>query len=256
MAIDFGKQVGPLPLGAWVIVVGGGLGIALWSRQNGGDEPEIVEDTSGDPGVGEGGGTPGWLPINPPSTGSDNSGAVYETNEEWARAAITWLIAQNYDPGVSNSAITKGIAGGQDISGNKMSMQEWALWSLALKKFGSPPQPVNVPPPVSVPGPVTPAPNPPPVRPPVTKPPVVRPMPTPRPVPGPTKLRYRTIYITPAARSLSAAVAAYNRKYGTRHTWQDVWNYNLKNRPASTVKTLKNRGPNKVYLGSSFWIPY
>lgn len=256
MAIDFGKQVGPLPLGAWVVVVGGGLGIALWTRQNGSsEEPEIVEDTSGDEGVGEGPGTPGFLPINPPSSGGTDDGS-YETNEEWSRAAIRWLIAQGYDPSLSNNAITKALAGGTDISGNKMSMQEWALWSIALRQFGSPPQPVNVLPPTSVPGPVTPPPPPPVVRPPIRKP---RPLPV--PLPGPTQPpgrripRYRTIRITPANRTLSEAVAAYNRQHRTRHTWQEVWNFNLRYRPASTVATLRRRGPNKVYIGSTFWVP-
>lgn len=250
MALDLGKQVGPLPLGAWIVVVGGGLGIAIWSRQNGDDEPVVVEDTSGDPGVGEGPGTPGFIPINPPTTGQD-TGAVYDTNEEWGRAAITWLVSQGYDPAMSNNAVTKALAGGQDISGNKMSMQEWALWSIVLRKFGSPPQPVNVLPPTSVPGPVTPAPLPAPVKPPAPKP---KPT-TPKPPTPPKRPAYRVIYITPTARSLSAAVSAYNKRHGTRHTWQSVWEFNLKWRPASTVKTLKSRGPNKTYIGSSFWVP-
>ena len=50
--IDFGKQIGPLPLGAWIVVVGGGLGIAVWNRKNGSnDAPIPVEDTSGDAGA-------------------------------------------------------------------------------------------------------------------------------------------------------------------------------------------------------------
>lgn len=43
------------------------------------------------------------------------------------------------------------------------------------------------------------------------------------------------------------------KKYGM--SWKDIWNYNLKNRKPSTVKTLKKRGPNLIYSGSKFYIP-
>ncbi len=60
--LDLGKQIGPLPLGAWIVVVGGGLGIALYTRRMG-QSSEPVIDTSPDPGVGEGGFQP-----TPPGT--------------------------------------------------------------------------------------------------------------------------------------------------------------------------------------------
>lgn len=256
--LDLGKQIGPLPLGAWIAVVGGGLGIALWSRSRGdGGEVEIVEDTSGTPGVGEGAGTPGFIPINPPNqTPGDNVTEEYNTNEEWGRAAIEYLIGQGHPAGIANSAITKALAGGE-INGAKMSPQEWSLWSIALRKLGSPPTPVNVPPPTSVPGPVIPPPGPNP------KPPVSKPQPgrvagvankTPTATAA-TKGRYRTIVILPG-QSLSSAVAAYNRRNNTRVTWQTVWDYNLRWRSPSTIATLKKRGPNTVYAGSTFWVPY
>jgi len=138
--MDLGKQIGPLPLGAWIAVVAGGLGIALWSRNQGSaDEPEIVEDTSGTPGVGTGV-NGSWVDVSPPSSGSGSgTGITYDSNEAWGQAAINYLIAQGYSPGLANSAITKGLAGGSDIGGVKMSVQEWTLWNLALAKFGAPP---------------------------------------------------------------------------------------------------------------------
>jgi len=42
-------------------------------------------------------------------------------------------------------------------------------------------------------------------------------------------------------------------KYGM--DWRDIWNYNLKNRNPSAVRTLKKRGPNLIYKGSTFYIP-
>jgi hypothetical protein len=61
--LDLGKPVGPLPLGAWIIVVGAGVGIALYARKGG--SGGFIEDTSMDPGVGTG---PGWTAIYPPTS--------------------------------------------------------------------------------------------------------------------------------------------------------------------------------------------
>lgn len=250
--MDFGKQIGPLPLGAWVAVVAGGLGIALWSRQKGAEPPVVVEDTSGTPGVGAGG-TGSWVDIGKPPT--DNTSPVgYATNEAWGQAAINWLIAQGYAPGLASAAITKALAGGEDISGNKMSIQEWSLWTLALKQLGAPPQPVNVSPPTSVPGPVTPPTNPPPVTPPAPKP-NPNPAPTPPP-PAQGQGRYEEWRITRQNPTLSHLVQASNRKHGTNHSWQFVWEYNLKWRSPATVAVLKARGPNVVFMNSMFEIPY
>ncbi|MFE0812670.1 fibronectin type III domain-containing protein [Streptomyces sp. NPDC058848] len=85
-----------------------------------------------------------------------------------------------------------------------------------------------------------------------TKPPTTKP----KPAPKPPSNRHRTWRITKSGQTLSDLVAAYNRYHKTNHTWQEIWAYNLKHRSASTVKTLKARGPNKVYRGSSFWFPY
>lgn len=252
--MDLGKQIGPLPLGAWIAVVAGGLGIALWSRQKSAEAPVVVEDTSGTPGVGEGG-TGSWIDIGKPPT--DNTSPVgYASNEAWGQAAINWLIAQGYAPGIASAAITKALAGGSDIDGNKMSIQEWSLWTLALKQLGAPPQPVNVSPPTSVPGPVTPPTQPPPVKPPAPKPgkpvpPVVTPTPQPS---GPG--RYAEWRISAQNPTLSHLVAASNRKNGTNLSWQSVWEFNLKWRNPATVALLKARGPNKVFMNSMFYIPY
>lgn len=231
--MDLGKQIGPLPLGAWMAVVAGGLGIALWSRNQNSQEPEIVEDVSGDPGVGEG---PGWTAVPPPSTSPTDGGIKYESNEAWGQAAINWLIAQGYQPGIASSAITKGLNGGQDYEGKKMSIQEWSLWSLALAKFGSPPYPVNVAPPTTVPGPVTPNPKPPTTKPPTTKPPTTR-------VPPYVEV------IAKRGDSISKIAGRYGKG------WREVWDFNLKYRSAATAALLRARGPNLIYAGTRIWVP-
>lgn len=232
-SIDLGKQVGPLPLGAWIAVVGGGLAIAYWQRNAGAsEEPEIVEDVSGDEGVGEG---PGWTYV-PPTPGDAAPGVKYDSNEAWGQAAINWLIAQGYPPGVASSAITKGLSGGVDIEGNKMSIQEWALWQIALRQFGSPPYPVNVQPPKSTPGPVTPTNPPPATNPGTSKPPSTR-------VPA------HIVVVAKSGDSISKIAARYGK------TWQEVWNFNLKYRSPATVAIMKARGPNLIFSGTRIWVP-
>lgn len=153
MALDLGKQVGPLPLGAWLAAGGAGIGLALYTRRMGAapTDPSLAPvDTGADPGVGTG---PGWVAVPPPTTGP--VAPDVSTNEAWGVAAINWLIAQGYDAAVSDSAIRKYLAG------TKMSVQEYALYRIALTHFGSPPSPLppgenptTNPPPTSTP-PVT-----------------------------------------------------------------------------------------------------
>lgn len=150
-AVDLGKQVGPLPLGAWVAVVGAGLGIAVYTRrQSGTSEPTVVDDTSGVPGVGTGG-SGLWTDITTPTTGTSTTPTTYTDNESWGSAAINRLIAANYSPAQVYSAITKALAGGSGE--NKLSVQEYAVWSQALTFLGAPPTPITIPSPTTTPTP-------------------------------------------------------------------------------------------------------
>lgn len=237
--LDLGKQLGPLPLGAWIAVVGGGLAIAYWQRNAGsGDAVDTTTDT-GEADINDVGTGPGWTAVPPPSTApTDSTSIKYETNEAWGQAAINWLIAQGYNPGISSSAITKALNGGTDISGTKMSIQEWTLWSLALTKFGSPPYPVNVAPPTSIPGPVT--------QPP--KPPIGK-WPTPKPGGGTTRIPPYWDEVAKSGDSISKIAARHGK------SWQETWAFNLKYRPASTISIMKARGPNKIFAGTHIWVP-
>jgi hypothetical protein len=140
--IDLGKQVGPLPLGAWVAVVGAGLGVALYTRRQSAAsaEPTVVEDTSGIPGVGTG--VNGmWTDVTPvPPT---DAPTVYTDNDSWGRAAIDRLVADGYPSAQVYSAITKALAGG--TGDNALSVSEFAIWARALVLLKTPPTPVGVP---------------------------------------------------------------------------------------------------------------
>lgn len=154
MAVDLGKMYGPLPLGAWLAVVGGGIGIAVYTRRQNAQEPItdpdlMPEDTGTTPGVGVGG-SGQWIDLNPPPAGGGDAPA--STNEEWARQTIVKMMALGYPPAQVNSAITKFLVE------ETLSPQEFAILNEALRKFGSPPVPVKGPfqgnsPPVTTPPP-------------------------------------------------------------------------------------------------------
>lgn len=134
--MDLGKMVGPLPLGAWLAVGGTGLGVALWARGTGsgmvGDaEPVAGVDEWSSTGTGVNG---QWVDVTPP----DTSSATVTDNDEWGRRAVTWLIAEGYDAGLSASAI------GKALQERRLSVREYALWWLALREFGPPPYAVIV----------------------------------------------------------------------------------------------------------------
>ena len=168
MAIEMAKQVGPLQVGAWIAVVGGGLAIAFYSQRNNGNSgPSIVEanDTSGYPGVGVGGTPSGYVPTD--LAAANTEGAI-TSNEVWAARATRILIASNYDPILADSAVRKYI------TGNQLSITEQMLISIALAALGPlptplPPGPDPLSPPKSVPDVVVPPP-PPPAQTPVEKP--------------------------------------------------------------------------------------
>jgi hypothetical protein len=141
---DLGKQVGPLPLGGWLVVVAGGLGIGYFINRNmanSAPEPDLTQMTESD--VGKGG---GQFVYDPP-TSVDRPEEAPDTNEAWAARAITWLIAQRHDPITSNSAVMKFL------SSSTLTQQEQALISLVLAHQGPPPTPV--PPPETTPPPTT-----------------------------------------------------------------------------------------------------
>jgi hypothetical protein len=226
--IDFGRQIGPLPLGAWVAVVGGGLAIAWYSRRSGSTTPVIVEDTSGNPGVGEG--ASGFVNASPITV---DGPPAPTTNEEWARNALNFLIGQGWDANVADSAVRKYLESTQ------LSLQESAMIRFALVKLGAPPVPLPTPPPV-------------PTVPPVVTPPPVVPVPT-QPTQVPVALRYVIVKPWPSRYSTLSGIAyAY---YGRTDAWHDIYNANRKGytRPDGSPGFISN--PQYLRPGDKLWVP-
>jgi len=227
---DFGKQIGPLPLGAWIVVVAGGLGIAYYTRRSGGGKsPTVVEDTSGDPGVGAG--ASGFVNASPITV--DNTPPGPATNEEWAVKAINYLIAQGYDPNEADNAIRKYLESTQ------LNQQEYALVRIALAKLGSPPVPLPIPPPPPDPvQPVTP----------VTPPP-------PAPVQPPPAPQIRLVMVTPWPTRRSTLWGIALDFYGNGNRWPELYNANRKGttRPDGSPGYISN--PQYLRPGDMVYVP-
>ena len=247
MALDLGKQVGPLPLGAWIAVVGGGLGLGFYTyrqqnKSTGSSTPTVVDNTSGQPGVGDGS-VGGWQSTTP----TDQSGATqttsFTTNEQWGTACITWLIAQGYNPVTSDSAIRKYLAGGDPAP----STQEWSLISLALAHYGPPPSPL--PPSESQPPDNTPPPPPTQGNGGTTTPP------PPPPPNNPPAAQGGWDFITPWPSKGSTLWGQATIHYGDGNKWPTIYNANKVGvrRPDGSMGMISN--PNLVYTGWKLWIP-
>lgn len=210
--MDLGKQVGPLPLGAWVAVVAGGLGLAYYSyAHSGSSTPAATTDpnaglynTVGNGAVG------GWDQTAPSAS---TTTATLVTNEQWGRQGINWLIAQGYDASESDSAIRKYLAGNDPGP----SIKEYVLQGLVLAHFGAPP---NALPPSLTPAPTitpTPAPVPTPV-------PTPTPTPTPAPPPAPAAARWYTVTPWPTKGSTLWGIAEIF--YGNGSQYSRIFNAN------------------------------
>lgn len=150
-----GKQVGPLPAGAWIAVVGGGLAIGWYFSKGSAEANKSAAAVPlTEPGVGTGGG--GQLIYDPPTNVEAPSNAV-TTNEQWANRAINWLISsKGMNPGIAQAAITKFL------TGQNRDIVEQGMINLALMEYGAPPEQVPLPeapiptpqPPVTPPKPV------------------------------------------------------------------------------------------------------
>ena len=142
MDFDLGKKLGPLPMGVWIAVIVGGLGLGYFINKN--MAAGSTEEPSGS-GVDEGVGTGGLVPVpwNPPDdTEEEPSGPT--DNAAWGNLAVLYLQGLGYKPTDVDNAVRKYL------SGMPLSVKENAWLSQALLKLGPPPEPIA---PVDVPEP-------------------------------------------------------------------------------------------------------
>lgn len=133
MAFDLSKQIGPLPLGMWLLVGTGGIGVAyvinkqMAKNAAGAGEPSTAQLTES----GVGAGSAGQLIYTPPSTVPTQTDA---TNDAWGRNVTNWLVTRGISPTAADQAVRKYLAG------NALTTAELAMLNLAIVQFGVPPQ--------------------------------------------------------------------------------------------------------------------
>lgn len=135
--MDLGRKVGPLPLGAWVAVVGGGLALS-WYISTKQPSPDTTESSTtgtltGDEASGVGG---GQFIYEPPQVSTPVAPTI-TNNDEWAGAAIRFLISKGYDAASADAAIRLYMAAMQ------LNTAQWAMVTQALAYLGPPPIPLE-----------------------------------------------------------------------------------------------------------------
>jgi len=131
-----GKKVGPLPLGVWLLAVGGGLAVAYYLNRSNGSAPA---DSSGAGDFGSATSATGtgansvWAANQPPGSPSTPS---ISTNVQWEQAASDYLLGIGADPALVDSAMRKYLFN------QPLSQQEQAIINAAIRQFGLPPEPL------------------------------------------------------------------------------------------------------------------
>ncbi|NEC07304.1 hypothetical protein G3I26_18775, partial [Streptomyces sp. SID7909] len=160
-----GKKLGPLPVGIWVLAVGGGLIFAYYMRSNSSGD-DVTEDTSGTDTGGTGEGSyPYGVPNGVGQWAGSGSGTTEDdaedktlptTNEQWQRRAVQILIGRGYEAVAVDRAISAYLGG------ESLTTIQRAIINEAILLIG--------PPPVSPPSPTSPDSPPPTTTPPNPKP--------------------------------------------------------------------------------------
>jgi len=135
------QPAGPLPVGAWVAVVVGGLGVGYMARRRpkaaaAGPATPAAGGVGPADGYGYGPGVYGGSSVA--ATGSSALPATrsYSTNDEWGQAAISALIGHGYTPTVAANAVNSYLYPNSD---HPPTVQETAAIGAAILYAGSPP---------------------------------------------------------------------------------------------------------------------
>lgn len=127
-----GKQLGPLPVGVWIAIVGGGLVISFYlanknTKKGGTDNTDTTQPGAlVYTGVGGNDGTSD----DPDKTTT----AGFQTNEAWAQAAKNYLISQGVDAKEASDAVDLYI------NAQALNNKQNAMISTVTRALGAPPQ--------------------------------------------------------------------------------------------------------------------
>lgn len=127
------EQVGPLPGGAWLAVIGGGLAIGYLGRRKrtAANTAPVPADTA------QWQSSQGAVQYVGPGTGVTSMGTPKPaTNEEWAQQAVSVLIGMGTLASKATNAISHVL---YPDSANPTSADDSALYNLASTRIGPPP---------------------------------------------------------------------------------------------------------------------
>lgn len=158
------RRVGPLPVGAWLVIAGVGVAAIAYVARRRAATPEPVDAPTGDEAPGDGlastitrptpftlGGfaIPGAVQATgsgvPTSNPLDGEQPEPQTNSDWEQRANRYAIARGIQGTIASGAFAKYLMG------EALDPQELNIVDLTLSAIGPPPEPV--PPPVVKPSP-------------------------------------------------------------------------------------------------------
>lgn len=252
------KEIGPFPLGVWLIIIAAGVGVGVVvNRQLGAapeEEPELVPDEAFDAGTaGVGPAGPAYLgPIltpSPPYEAPGDSGPEITDNDTWVSVAATGLAAStDWTPLAILDALQTWIAG------SPVTAAQVAIINAAVGKYGPPPfgAPLTsvIPPPAPKPVPTVPTPTPAPA-----------PKPAPAPAPAPVQSMPTwaqmtatgwTLYTVQSGDSLSKIAL---KKYGTASVWPAIHAQQIHPNTRKRGHGMRSNNANLIYPGEQFELP-
>lgn len=150
---ELSHDIGPFPLGVWLVIGAGGVALGLYARKHFGAASATTDTTATDTTTAGGTNTDTAGNLYQPTSNSGGSmqqigTPSYANNETWRIAAEQILLGHNYNPTLIDSAISKYLTGGT------LSQAEQALVDFAIQYAG--PTPDQVPTPVIDQTPMTP----------------------------------------------------------------------------------------------------
>lgn len=232
------KRILGIPAWGWALVIGGTIvGYAYLTRSSGDEGPDVAPTAppyADDESPSDAGDVPG-VPNPPPDQEPEIT-----TNPAWVRYVTDRLVAEGLYGAVEvNNALTK-VLGGLEVT-----EQEAAIYNLAVRRFGAPPE--GAPPIVVIPRPPT---DPPPSDPPPTNPPPSDP--PPKPSPPPTYYSVRVAKYTTKNPPWNSTMWGIAKHYGygsASNNYLPIWN------DSKNAALKKKRGtPDKIQPGDIVYV--
>lgn len=153
----YSENIGPLPAGAWIAVVGGGLALAYYEKKKSAANAaaNAAAANSGSLLGSDVTGLPLGTPASTLPSGTTTTGTTptFTDDTSWSNYVIQQLVSRGYDPILVSQTV------GDYLAGNQLSAAETAMFATILTLIGPPPFPVALKPGPPIPPTQTPPPT-------------------------------------------------------------------------------------------------